>query len=103
MALGPAGLKPDVHAGLALSFALLITPTAKYDEGNTKFQRLVLSPPRAGERFYTTLCCKSPLLNLMWPQANFNLVTLPPDSDSLITEVDIWGAEGMGWGLHPPL
>ena len=28
----------------------------------------------------------------MWPQANINLVALPPESDSLVTQVDIWGA-----------
>ena len=28
----------------------------------------------------------------MQPQANFNLVLLPPESDSLVTQVDIWGA-----------
>ena len=27
----------------------------------------------------------------MGPRANFNLVTLPPESDSLVTQVDIWG------------
>ena len=33
----------------------------------------------------------------MGPRANFNLVKLPPESDSLVTQVDIWGvrcAEG---------
>ena len=33
----------------------------------------------------------------MGPRANFNLVLLPPESDSLVTQVDIWGvrcAEG---------
>ena len=31
--------------------------------------------------------------NSMWPQANFNLVTVPPESDSLVTQVDICGAK----------
>ena len=29
----------------------------------------------------------------MQPQANFNLVLLPPESDSLVTQVDICGAK----------
>ena len=35
--------------------------------------------------------------NNMGPRANFNLVLVPPESDSLVTQVDIWGvrcAEG---------
>ena len=27
----------------------------------------------------------------MWPQANFNLVSVHPESVSLVTQVDIWG------------
>ena len=37
----------------------------------------------------------------MQPQANFNLVLLPPESDSLVTQVDICGAKWPS-GSHRP-
>ena len=36
----------------------------------------------------------------MWPRTNFNLVTVPPESGSLVTQVDIWGGQMAKWATH---
>ena len=46
----------------------------------------LLSPERRSHTAGTVMS-----LEQMEPQANFNLVLLPPESDSLVTQVDIWG------------